>query len=167
MFTSVVLTGAPTHATAKVSPTVIYVEPIGVTTEIDAQRFSRTRTTGIPTADEVPTALPSTWAALTATVVPDHDQDLSDSGLQRERLLLNLYSLGPVLQSILFITGVSYRRILWGEEMELLSSLHLFGLSYTGNYRRDRVYGVHLIGGLHRGEGTLRAAEPGDAEVQS
>lgn len=157
---SVALTGTPTNATAKVSPTVIYVEPIGVTTEIDAQRFSRTRsaepvasfpftgTTAIPTADEVPTALPSTWAALTATVVPDHDQDLSDSGLQRERLLLNLYQRSRFIRIICFLQVVFI--VVLGLFFSLFFLLLVFPIAgFYGakrwNYFLLYIYSVYLI----------------------
>jgi len=148
MFTPVALTGTPTHATAKVSPTVIYVEATGVTSEIEVQSFSRTRTAAIPTAAEVPTALPSTWAALTATVVPDHDQDLSDPGLQRERLLLNLYQRSRFIRIICFLQFVFI--IVLGLFFSLFFLLLVFPIAgFYGakrwNYFLLYIYSVYLI----------------------
>jgi len=153
MFMSGALTGTLTNATAKVSPTVIYVEPMDISSEADASGASGTRsaehaTTAIPTADEISPALPSTWAALTATVVPDHNQDLSEYGLQRERLLLNLYQRSRFIRIVCFLQFVFI--VVLGLFLSLFFLLLVFPVAgFYGakkwNYPLLYIYSIYLI----------------------
>lgn len=131
------------------TPTIVHVQPMAISSNDEGLREAQVITNNSNENNAVPTAseihVPTTWAALTATVVPETEHS---DGFERERLLLNLYQRARFIRIICFVQLVFI--IILGLFLWLFFLLIIFPIAgFYGakkwNYYLLYVYSFYLV----------------------